>query len=251
MCVPLSRVRTAPPVGPMVQKSTDRHGTPLVSVDAKEEPLRAYRRRRAKTAALLADPASSSEDFSGRAHVSRARRGGVLKRAGHTEAVDLAVSGLPGRGHMRIMNEDGTMARLRNSWSSWKTRHEDHVHRGPHRLPGARECFVEQVAGGPADGHGHSRPVRTATLWTTTRTTHIALVKGDVAGRERPRQVHSGVPDGRVFGPARCDYGPQLCEAMRIVERKGRGWCSTCGRRRHRDCDKLKAYEPRRRDSTP
>ncbi len=257
VCVPLSgeyvqRLR----LDPMVQKSTDRHGTAfLVSVDAKEGTTTGISaEERAKTAALLADPASSSEDFFRPGHMFplEARRGGVLKRAGHTEAaVDLAVlAGLPPAGVIcEIMNEDGTMARL-PELMEFVEKHamkivsiEDLI-----AYRSAKECFVEQVARvdlPTAYGHFTACAYRN-TLDDDRDHLHIALVKGDVAGRENVLvRVHSECLTGDVFGSLRCDCGPQLCEAMRMVEREGAGVVLYM-RQEGRGigiADKLKAYE--------
>jgi len=184
---------------------------------------------RARTIQIMSAPVAVPEDLVQPGHVFplRARPGGVLQRAGHTEAaVDLAQ--LAGRRPIgvlcEILNDDGTMARLPELRRFAKK----------HRLKicsiadlieyrRTREKLVERVETVklPTD-YGdfdlvlyHSRP---------DGQHHLALVRGDVAGREKILvRVHSECLTGDVFGSRRCDCGSQLHQAMRQIAAAGRG----------------------------
>lgn len=257
VCVPLSRdyvwrLR----LDPMVREGTDRHGTAfLVSVDAREGTTTGISaEERARTAVLLSDPASRSEDFFRPGHMFplEAKPGGVLKRAGHTEAaVDLmTLAGLPPAGVIcEIMNEDGTMARL-PELRTFAAQHgmkivsiEDLI-----AYRSKRERLVEKVAQVDLPtAHGHFVAHAYRNLMDDDRDhLHIALVKGAVAGRKNVLvRVHSECLTGDVFGSLRCDCGSQLVEAMDMVERDGQGVVLYM-RQEGRGigiADKLKAYE--------
>jgi len=184
---------------------------------------------RAMTIKALADSAMVPGDFNRPGHVFplRARPGGVLKRAGHTEAaVDLA--GLAGRAHAGVLCEvvldDGTMARV-PELAAFAARHglpfisiADLI---SHRR--RTEKLVARVADTPLP-----------TEWGIFRCmafeskldgeTHLALTYGEVAGQEHVLvRVHSECLTGDVFASRRCDCGPQLHESMRRVAAEGRG----------------------------
>ena len=184
---------------------------------------------RAKTIQIMASPTALPEELVQPGHVFplRARPGGVLQRAGHTEAaVDLAQ--LAGRRPIgvlcEILNDDGSMARLPELRKFCRK----------HRLKictiadlieyrRTREKLVERIETVklPTD-YGdfdlvlyHSRP---------DGEHHLALVYGDVAGKDKVLvRVHSECLTGDVFGSRRCDCGPQLHKAMRQIAAAGRG----------------------------
>ena len=235
VCVPLSHdyVRRLQ-LEPMVREGTDRHGTAfLVTVDAREGTTTGISaEERARTARLLASPSSGLEDFFRPGHMFplASRQGGVLKRAGHTEAaVDLAhLAGLPPAGVIcEIMNADGTMARL-PELTSFAAEHglkiisiEDLI-----AYRSKREKLVEKIAQVQLPT---SRGLFTAHAYRSlidenAEHVHMALVKGNITGEGSVLvRVHSECLTGDVFGSLRCDCGPQLTAAMDRLEREGQG----------------------------
>ena len=216
---------------PMVEPPRDHHETAFtVSVDAREGITTGISAHdRARTIRLLADPRARPQDFVSPGHVFPlvAREGGVLRRAGHTEAaVDLCrLAGLEPVGVIcEIMNEDGSMARL----PDLKAFAEKH---GLPILTTAdliayrkrRERLVERVAEAELPTKwGHFRIVTYRDLLSGQE--HVALVKGEVAG-EAPVlvRVHSECLTGDALGSLRCDCGDQLHSAMERIQREGRG----------------------------
>ncbi len=184
---------------------------------------------RAKTIAVAISPDSRPRDLSRPGHVFplRARSGGVLVRAGHTEAaVDLArIAGLESAGVIcEIMNEDGTMARV-PELTRFARKHglamitiADLIQ---YRL--RTERLVKRVATAELPtAHGAFRIVAYENL--LDRETHVALVRGDVGdGRDVLVRVHSKCLTGDVFHSARCDCGAQLDTAMERIAEEGRG----------------------------
>jgi 3,4-dihydroxy 2-butanone 4-phosphate synthase/GTP cyclohydrolase II len=184
---------------------------------------------RAKTIQIMADPTAVPEDLVQPGHVFplRARPGGVLQRAGHTEAaVDLAeLAGCRPIGVLcEILNDDGTMARLPQLFK-FARKHklkictiEDLIH-----FRRTREKLVERVETvsmpteyGDFDLHLYRSKV--------DGQHHVALVRGEVAGKKNVLvRVHSECLTGDVFGSCRCDCGPQLHQAMRQVAAAGLG----------------------------
>lgn len=184
---------------------------------------------RAATIRIMADPTAVPDDLVQPGHVFplRARPGGVLQRAGHTEgAVDLTVlAGCRPIGVIcEIMNDDGTMARLPELLKFAK-RHRlklctmaDLIE---HRR--TREKLVEriEVVKMPTDYGEFDLYLYRSKL---DERHHLALVHGEVAGRAGVLvRVHSECLTGDVFGSRRCDCGPQLHQAMSQVAAAGRG----------------------------
>ncbi|MCU0782932.1 MAG: bifunctional 3,4-dihydroxy-2-butanone-4-phosphate synthase/GTP cyclohydrolase II [Verrucomicrobia bacterium] len=184
---------------------------------------------RAATIKILADPTAVPDDLVQPGHVFplRARLGGVLQRAGHTEAaVDLTVlAGCRPIGVIcEIMNDDGTMARL-PELLKFARKHRlkictiaDLIE---HRR--TREKLVERVeiVQMPTD-HGDFELVLYRSKLDGQN--HLALVHGNVAGKPKVLvRVHSECLTGDVFGSRRCDCGAQLHQAMRQVAAAGRG----------------------------
>jgi len=184
---------------------------------------------RAKTIHIMADPTAVPEDLVQPGHVFplRARPGGVLQRAGHTEAaVDLATLAdcRPIGVLCEILNDDGTMARLPQLFKFAKKHKlkictiEDLIH-----FRRTREKLVEKVEMvhmpteyGNFELHLYRSKV--------DGQHHVALVSGDVAGKKDVLvRVHSECLTGDVFGSCRCDCGPQLHQAMRQVAEAGHG----------------------------
>ncbi len=184
---------------------------------------------RARTIAVMASPTAVPEDLVQPGHVFplRAKAGGVLQRAGHTEAtVDLTVlAGCRPIGVIcEIMKDDGTMARL-PALQKFAQRHRLKLCTIADLIEyrRTRERLVEHVETvrlptdyGEFDLHLYRSK--------TDGQHHLALVRGDVAGRKNVLvRVHSECLTGDVFGSRRCDCGPQLHQAMRQVAEAGRG----------------------------
>jgi 3,4-dihydroxy 2-butanone 4-phosphate synthase/GTP cyclohydrolase II len=184
---------------------------------------------RARTIQVAVDPTSTPADLVQPGHVFplRARAGGVLKRAGQTEAaVDLArLAGLTAAGVVcEVMNDDGTMARVPDL-VGFCERHGLKLVTVADLIEYRRrtEKLVERVVSVrlPTD-HGDFQAV--AYRETLTGKQHVALVKGDVDGREDVLvRVHSECLTGDVFHSRRCDCGEQLEHALARIEREGRG----------------------------
>ncbi len=215
----------------MVEKNTSTHGTAFtVSVEVREGITTGISAHdRAATVDALVNPATRPEDLQRPGHMFplRARKGGVLKRAGHTEAsVDLArIAGLLPSGVLcEIMDDDGQMARLPRL-QEFAREHglgiltvADLI---AHRM--RTENLVERVAGpelptqaGDFRIYGYRNRV--------TGEEHVALVMGEI-DPEQPVlvRVHSQCLTGDIFGSRRCDCGAQLEAAMRLIASEGRG----------------------------
>ena len=184
---------------------------------------------RARTIQIMADPTAVPEDLVQPGHVFplRAKPGGVLQRAGHTEAaVDLVrLAGCRPSGVIcEVMSDDGTMARLpelRKFARKHKLKICSIADLISHRR--SREKLVErvEVVKMPTDyGDFDLHLYRSH----TDGEHHVALVKGDVANHQRVLvRVHSECLTGDVFGSRRCDCGPQLQQAMKQVSDEGCG----------------------------
>ncbi len=184
---------------------------------------------RAATIRALADPASTPETFGRPGHINPlyAQEKGVLRRAGHTEAcVDMCrLAGLyPAAALMEIMNDDGTMARLpelREMADAHNIKLISIADLIAYRLK--KESIVEK--GEEVDmptlyGHFHLIPFRQK----SNGLEHIALIKGDLTTVDPVLvRVHSSCATGDIFGSMRCDCGDQLHEALRMIEKEGRG----------------------------
>ena len=184
---------------------------------------------RAATIRALADPASTPETFGRPGHINPlyAQEKGVLRRAGHTEAcVDMCrLAGLyPAAALMEIMNDDGTMARLPELREMADAHHIKLISIADliaYRLK--KESIVEK--GEEVDmptlyGHFHLIPIRQK----SNGLEHIALIKGDLTTEDPVLvRVHSSCATGDIFGSMRCDCGDQLHEALRMIEKEGRG----------------------------
>jgi 3,4-dihydroxy 2-butanone 4-phosphate synthase/GTP cyclohydrolase II len=215
----------------MVEKNTSAHGTAFtVTVEARRGTTTGISAHdRAATVRTLVDPGSGPQDLQRPGHMFplRARRGGVLKRAGHTEAsVDLArLAGLTPAGVLcEIMDDDGQMARL----PRLETFAREHglgiitvADLIAYRM--RTEKLVERVAGPKLPtGFGEFRIY--AYRNSVTGEEHIAMVMGEVdTGEPVLVRVHSQCLTGDVFASARCDCGVQLETAMLRIAEEGRG----------------------------
>ncbi|OHE78441.1 MAG: bifunctional 3,4-dihydroxy-2-butanone 4-phosphate synthase/GTP cyclohydrolase II [Verrucomicrobia bacterium GWF2_62_7] len=215
----------------MVERNRDAFKTAfMVTVDAKHGITTGISAAdRAKTIHVLADPKSKPADLVQPGHINplAARDGGVLCRAGHTEAsADLArLAGLHPSGILcEILSEDGTMARL-PELVKFKRQHRlkmcsirdliQYRHR--------REKLVERerVVSLPTEFGDFSLYLYRAMM---DGQHHVALVKGDVAGQSNVLvRVHSECLTGDVFSSQRCDCGDQLRRAMQMIAKEGRG----------------------------
>ena len=216
---------------PMVMDNTSKHTTAFaVSVEAKHKVSTGISAAdRAATVKVIIDPDTTPEDLARPGHMFplRARDGGVLVRAGHTEAiVDLArLAGLYPAGVVcEIMSPDGEMARLPElevmakkqgikivtvaDLIAYRRRTEKLVHRvAEAKLPTEYGEFLAVAYKSDIDPGEH-----------------LALVMGDISGDEPVlARVHSECLTGDVFGSKRCDCGQQVSLAMKAIAREGRG----------------------------
>jgi 3,4-dihydroxy 2-butanone 4-phosphate synthase/GTP cyclohydrolase II len=215
----------------MVVESTDSHRTAFtVSVDSRHGTTTGISAAdRATTIRSLIDPATRPEDLARPGHIFplRYHEGGVLNRAGHTEAaVDLArLAGLYPAGVLcEIVNEDGSMARLLELTAFAERHHIPIVSIADliwHRRH--REQFIRRVAEARIPtAFGEFTAVGYES--TLDGTQHLALVKGDVANAGGVLvRVHSECLTGDVFGSLRCDCGTQLHDALRQIAEAGEG----------------------------
>src|SRR5213593_3751818 len=222
-------------IGPMTSENTSSYGTAFCeAIDARDgvtTGISAY--DRARTIQVAIDPATRPSDLARPGHVFplRAREGGVLVRAGQTEAsVDLArmASLMPAGVICEIMNEDGSMARvpeLREFCARhglkmisvaelirYRLKHERFIHR-------LGEGFLETEFG----------PFRTIAYSSdypseSRAETHLALVRGEVAGQENVLvRMHSHCVYGDIFGSTQCDCGQMIAGSLRQIAAEGIG----------------------------
>jgi len=216
----------------MVNDNNSLHATPFtVSIDLIGDGCTTgiSVHDRAKTIQALINPLTKFEDFAKPGHIFplRAKRGGVLRRTGHTEAtIDISrLAGFEPAGVLvEIMNEDGTMARLPELMKiserfdlkiisiadlvAYRMRHETLIRK--------EEIVQMPTEFGDFELHAYEQK--------TTGDVHMALVKGSwQEGEPVMVRVHSSCATGDIFGSCRCDCGPQLHKAMQLVEKEGKG----------------------------
>jgi 3,4-dihydroxy 2-butanone 4-phosphate synthase/GTP cyclohydrolase II len=232
ICVPLTGERLdALNLHPMVRENTSKLGTSFtVSVDAEKRTTTGISAHdRSETVRVLIDPESKPDDLARPGHIFplRAEAGGVLSRAGHTEAVvDLArLAGLhPGGVLCEIMDDDGSMARLPKlekladvfslkivtikDLIAYRSVHDKLVHRVVStKFPTRYGEFILHLYESDIDEHHH-----------------LALVKGKITSDDPVLvRVHSECLTGDVFGSLRCDCGDQLQTALRAIDIEGKG----------------------------
>jgi 3,4-dihydroxy 2-butanone 4-phosphate synthase/GTP cyclohydrolase II len=184
---------------------------------------------RFKTIRALVNPETRPEDLGRPGHIFplNAKRGGVLRRAGHTEAaIDFArLAGFKPAGVLvEIMNEDGSMARLPdlvNVAERFKLKLVSIKDLIEYRIKVETLINREIEVDMPTE-HGHFKLV--AYKQTNTLETHMALVKGTWEKDEPVLvRVHSSCVTGDIFGSCRCDCGNQLHQAMEMVDKEGKG----------------------------
>ncbi|HYF83243.1 MAG TPA: bifunctional 3,4-dihydroxy-2-butanone-4-phosphate synthase/GTP cyclohydrolase II [Clostridia bacterium] len=231
ICVPMAEERLKElKIEPMTINNTDAKETAFtVSVDCRSCSTGISAFERADTIKALVDSGTSPEDLTKPGHIFplKARKGGVLKRAGHTEAaVDLArMAGLYPAGVIcEIMKDDGTMARLPDL-IEYSKKHQlmiitiaDLI-----KYRSNEEKLVYKAADAfMPTKYGEFRVM--AYESTISGEHHVALVKGDVTTDEPVLvRVHSECLTGDAFGSLRCDCGEQFAEAARMIEQEGRG----------------------------
>lgn len=231
VCLPVVRERLEElHIERMVAKNTDPNRTAFtVSIDAMECTTGISAQERALTIRRVIDPSSSAKDFTRPGHIFpiEYKEGGVLVRAGHTEAsVDLArMAGLYPAGVIcEIMNEDGTMARVPQLMEYCKKHNLkivtiaaliDYRRRNEKLI----ECVSKVLL--PTR---YGEFIAYSYVSRITKENHLAIVKGDVAdGQPVLVRVHSECLTGDVFGSLRCDCGEQLDIAMHRINEEGRG----------------------------
>jgi 3,4-dihydroxy 2-butanone 4-phosphate synthase/GTP cyclohydrolase II len=217
---------------PMVRSNTSLHETAFtVSVDLNGHGTSTgiSAQDRSKTVLALINPETKASDLGRPGHIFPliAKNGGVLRRAGHTEAtVDLArLAGLEHAGVLvEVMNEDGTMARLPQLLEIAKKFQlkiisiKDLI---DYRLK-SDSLIEELVRVDMPTKYGHFTLV--AFKEKTTGAEHLALTKGTWNADEPVlTRVHSSCFTGDILGSLRCDCGDQLHHAMKMVEREGKG----------------------------
>ncbi|MCT4581533.1 MAG: bifunctional 3,4-dihydroxy-2-butanone-4-phosphate synthase/GTP cyclohydrolase II [Flavobacteriales bacterium] len=216
----------------MVNNNTVLHATPFtVSIDLIGQGCTTgiSASDRSKTIQSLVDPNTKPEDLGRPGHIFplRARDGGVLRRAGHTEAsVDLArLAGLEPAGVLvEILNEDGSMARMPQLQEIAKEHDlkivtiEDLIQ---YRM--RHESLVDEVVKVKMPTVHGDFTLRAFKV-STTGEEHLAITKGTWE-KDEPIlvRVHSSCATGDILGSLRCDCGPQLEEALNKVEKEGKG----------------------------
>ncbi|HEX6973870.1 MAG TPA: bifunctional 3,4-dihydroxy-2-butanone-4-phosphate synthase/GTP cyclohydrolase II [Vicinamibacterales bacterium] len=232
ICLPMTEERLAElDIPQMAPQNTARFDTAFtVSIEAKGATSTGISAAdRAATVLAAIDPRTRPSDLARPGHMFplRARTGGVLVRAGQTEAaVDLSrIAGLYPAGVIcEIMNDDGSMARV-PELTKFAKKHKllmitiaDLIQ---YRM--RTEALVRRVASAALPTvHGDFRVIAYESV--IDRETHVALVRGDIAGGENVMvRVHSRCLTGDVFHSARCDCGPQLDAAMERIATEGRG----------------------------
>lgn len=231
VCMPLTRERLIDlNILAMVEENTDSHQTAFtVSIDAVETTTGISAHERAITVQKVLDPKSTEVDFKRPGHMFplEAKDGGVLKRAGHTEAaVDLSkMAGLYPAGVIcEIMNEDGTMARVPHLMEFVK-KHDLKIITIADLIAYRRknETFIERVTESKLPTK-YGEFTMVGYVNTLNGEHHVALVKGEVSdGDPVLIRVHSECLTGDTFGSLRCDCGEQFSTAMKKIEEEGRG----------------------------
>ncbi|SDW56218.1 3,4-dihydroxy 2-butanone 4-phosphate synthase / GTP cyclohydrolase II [Marininema mesophilum] len=231
VCTPIPEERALQlDLPPMVSRNTDSHGTAFtVSIDHHSCTTGISAHERSATIQAMIDHSSKAEDFHRPGHIFPliAKNGGVLRRAGHTEAgVDLArlCGAYPAAVICEVMKEDGSMARvpdlmeLADKHQLKMITIQDLI-----QYRNRKDKLVERVVEtrlptefGEFTAVGYKNDVDDKE--------HIALVKGEIDPDQPVMvRVHSECLTGDVFGSHRCDCGPQLHAALSQIEKEGRG----------------------------
>lgn len=231
VCVPITKERAEElDLPPMVAHNTDYHGTAFtVSIDHDSTTTGISAYERSLSVKALIDPAAKAADFRRPGHIFPliAKDGGVLRRAGHTEAaIDLAAlcGASPAAVICEVIKEDGTMARLPDL-EEFKRKHglklitiQELI-----RYRNEKDKLVDRVVDVrlPTD-FGEFRAI--AYTNQVDDKEHVALVKGEIKpGEPLLVRVHSECLTGDVFHSHRCDCGPQLEAALKQIDEAGSG----------------------------
>ncbi len=214
----------------MVAKNTDPNRTAFtISIDAADSTTGISAQERARTIRQVLAPESTAKDFTRPGHIFpiEYREGGVLVRAGHTEAsIDLArLAGLYPAGVIcEIMNEDGSMARIPELIKYCKRYHLKMITIADlidYRRKTEKLIVCNTVVDLPTK-YGYFKAYSYQSKLTGED--HLALVKGDIVnGEPMLVRVHSECLTGDVFGSQRCDCGEQLDMAMSMIRKEGKG----------------------------
>lgn len=232
ICTPISEeVAARFNLHPMLANNTDAKETAFtVTIDHKDTTTGISAFERSFTIEKLLDPTSVATDFTRPGHIFPliAKDGGVLRRAGHTEAaVDFArLSGAAPVGIIcEIMNDDGTMARLddcRKVAEKFDLKLVSIEQLIEYRLEHHDSNVKQEVEVELPTSFGGFKAVGFTSKVDGKE--HVALIKGDISGEEPVLlRVHSECLTGDVFGSKRCDCGPQLVAALSQIEEAGRG----------------------------
>lgn len=231
VCTPISEeIALKLDLSPMVAANTDSHGTAFtISVDHISTTTGISAQERAATVRELVNGDSVPSDFKRPGHIFPliGKKGGVLRRAGHTEAaIDLAnMAGSKSAGVIcEIMKEDGTMARVPELVELAKQHNMKLItikdlitYRNKNEQMVKREVEINL----PTE-YGDFKAIGFSNVLDQKE--HVALVKGDIVNGDPVLvRVHSECLTGDVFGSVRCDCGPQLHAALSQIEKEGRG----------------------------
>jgi 3,4-dihydroxy 2-butanone 4-phosphate synthase / GTP cyclohydrolase II len=231
VCTPISEeIAVKLDLSPMVAANTDSHGTAFtISVDHVSTTTGISAQERAATVRELVNEDSVPSDFKRPGHIFPliGKTGGVLRRAGHTEAaIDLAkMAGSKSAGVIcEIMKEDGTMARVPELVELAKQHNMKLItikdlitYRNKTEQMVKREVEINL----PTE-YGDFKAAGFSNVLDNKE--HVALIKGDISDGEPVLvRVHSECLTGDVFGSNRCDCGPQLHAALSQIEKEGRG----------------------------
>ena len=253
MCLPITQEKARQlKLNPMA-KNTDKYSTPFtVSIDSAKADTGVSVCDRLETINAIVSDSSTPTDFVRPGHMFPlvSRKGGVLQRAGHTEAtVDLfKIAGMKPVGVIcEIMNDDGSMARLPDL-VKFKEKHSIRMISIAqiirHRLK--NETIIERVA-------SPQLPTKFGTFSAIgyrakpNNEEYLAIVKGEVSGKKNVLvRVHSGCVTGDVFHSMRCDCNEQLHSSLEMIEKEGKGVLLYISGHEGRGIgllNKLKAYE--------
>lgn len=232
LCAPLSpEIAENLDLSIMIENADEKWGTAFtVSVDAKEAATGISAYERALTLNKLAAPSAKKEDFVRPGHIFplKARPGGVLKRAGHTEtAVDLMkLAGLEPVGVIcEILNPDGTMARLPQLAEFGKKHNLKIINVAQlieYRRSKEKHVWRQATAHLPTEYGDFQIVIYQSDMEPNKE--HVALIKGDLAKCDQPLvRVHSECFTGDILGSLRCDCGEQLHSSLKMIEKEGCG----------------------------
>ncbi|MFW5982264.1 MAG: bifunctional 3,4-dihydroxy-2-butanone-4-phosphate synthase/GTP cyclohydrolase II [Halanaerobiaceae bacterium] len=231
VCVPLEEERINElNLPPMVEHNTDAHETAFtISVDHKDTTTGISAAERALTVKELVNSRSDAGDFNRPGHIFPllAKKGGVLRRAGHTEAaVDLArLAGFKPAGVIcEIINEDGSMARL-PQLEEFAKKHSLKIISIKDLIAyrKKKDKLVQKAAEAVLPTRFGDFTIKVYTSQLDNKE-HVAIIKGDVENKEDVLvRVHSECLTGDIFGSMRCDCGEQLAAALQMIENEGQG----------------------------